>query len=298
MDPRVTTEAHLAALATFGFDHAWVGVEDYATPRQPGAAPELMIELSARALERARAAGFSSLAVDLVCGLAHHTAETFAGAVATVIDLGFDRVAIRSVARRSGIPRAIDAEARRRLLQAGYEPIGLDHFARSGDRLAAGRRDGTLRRSLGRYTAAYAGDCVGLGVGALSDVCGAYFQNARRLDDYEAALADWTLPIERGRVRDGDDEIRRRVIHDLLCHGRVDAREIETDLAVELGQYLASDLERLRRYGDQGLVSVGEKGIEVLPAGQPFGRELAECFDRRRCEPARHDNTLSFRRLR
>ena len=248
IDPRVATDPHLEAFAGFGFDRAWLGVEDLSSsPADVG--------LMARGLARARRAGFSSLGIDLVCGLPDHTDESVARAVATAIDLGFDRITLRPARRELDFGRLV-ATAHERLVAAAYQPIGLDTFARATDLLAAARAAGTLRRSIGGYAATSTADVIGLGVGASSDVAGASFQNATRLDDYEAALVDWRLPIARGLVRDRDDEIRRHVLHDLLCHGRVDAEEIAAALGIELADYFADDLARLAPYAEEGRVRV------------------------------------------
>ena len=288
IDPRVATEPHLDTFAGFGFDRAWIGVDDPA-----GSAVET--DLMARGLARARRAGFSSLGIDLACGLSDQTTESFAGTIATAIDLGFDRITLRPA--RAGLELCgLVATAHECLVAAGYAPIGLDTFARATDVLAAARIAGTLRRAIGGYTATCATDVIGVGAGASSDVGGASFQNETRLDDYEAALVDWHLPIARGLVRDRDDEVRRHVLHDLLCDGRVDAGEIAAALGIELADYFADDLARLAPFAEDGRVRVSRHGVEVLPAGRLAARELAECFDRRRREPVARDRTLLFSR--
>ncbi len=163
IDPRVATDPHLEAFAGFGFDRAWLGVEDLSSsPADVG--------LMARGLARARRAGFSSLGIDLVCGLPDHTDESVARAIATAIDLGFDRITLRPARRELDFGRLV-ATAHERLVAAAYQPIGLDTFARATDLLAAARAAGTLRRSIGGYAATYAADVIGLGVRSVERRC-------------------------------------------------------------------------------------------------------------------------------
>jgi oxygen-independent coproporphyrinogen-3 oxidase len=286
IDPRVATAAHLEAFTGFGFDRVSIGDQDLESSPAD-------VALMKRGIERARLAGLTSLGLGLVCGRSGKPVEYSAAAVATAIDLGFDRITLRPVEREPRRNALLAEVASSLLVAADYQPIGLDTFARAGDLLTAARLAGTLRRSYGGYTAVLATDVVGVGAGGFTDVAGASFQNAVRVVDYEAALIDWHLPTARGLVRDRDDEIRRRLLHDLLCHGRVDAVEMAT-LGIELAEYFASDLERLAPLAEAGLVRVSRAGIDVLPAGRLAGRPLAECFDRRRREPLGGHSTLRF----
>jgi oxygen-independent coproporphyrinogen-3 oxidase len=286
LDLRITTEPHLDALASFGFDRAWVGVEDPA--RYTPADTDSM----ARALQRARRSGFTSIGVDLSCGLAHHDADTFVAGASAAAALGFDRIAIRAAVEQP-LP-GIDLAARGLLVAGGYQPIGLDTFVRAQDLLAAARDAGILRRALGGYTAVGAGDVIGVGAAARSEVAGAVFQNAIDLGAYEDALADFRLATACGLVLERDDGIRRRILHDLLCHGRIDWSEIESGFGVEIADVFAEDLERLRWFAEEGLVRVTSRDVEVLPPGRLVARHIAACFDRRRDRPAR-GATLHFR---
>ena len=64
------------------------------------------------------------------------------------------------------------AVAREKLLQAGYEPIGMDHFAKPDDELFRARKEHRLRRNFQGYSVIPAGDVIGLGTSAIGDVQG------------------------------------------------------------------------------------------------------------------------------
>ncbi|HVR31016.1 MAG TPA: oxygen-independent coproporphyrinogen III oxidase [Thermoanaerobaculia bacterium] len=297
VDPRVTRDDHVSALARFGFNRMSLGVQDL-TPRVQEAIHRIQsLDDTARVVARARAEGFSGINVDLIYGLPYQTPETFETTVEAVIALGFDRAAVYSFAfvpwirgqqkrlPEEALPDAalkleLFALARERFLAAGYEPIGMDHFALPGDELAVARREGRLRRNFQGYTVLPATDTVGLGISAIGDVAGGYFQNTKKLSVYAEALDVGRLPIERGVLRAADDEVRRHVIHGLLCNFQVDTREVEADHGIRFDQYFAADLELLRAYERERWVRVLPDAIEVLPPGQLFVRNLAMCFDR------------------
>ena len=71
--------------------------------------------------------------------------------------------------------------ARERFLAAGYEPIGMDHFAKQDDELSIAKRGGTLRRNFQGYAVIPADDVVGLGISAIGDIQGSYVQNMKKL---------------------------------------------------------------------------------------------------------------------
>ena len=308
VDPRVTRDSHVATLAGFGFNRMSLGVQD-TTPRVQEAIHRVQsLEETERVVRTARAEGFSGLNVDLIYGLPYQTPDTFEATVEAVIALGFDRAAVYSFAfvpwirgqqkhlPEEALPDAatkleLFAIARERFLAAGYEPIGMDHFARPDDELAIARREGRLRRNFQGYTALDATDTVGLGISAIGDVAGGYFQNTKKLSVYGEALAGGRLATERGFLRGPDDEARRQVIQALMCNFHVDTRRVEADHDIRFAEYFAADLALLRRHQDEGLVSIAADRIEVAPRGRLFVRNLAMCFDRhlreRRTDPSR-----------
>ena len=308
VDPRVTSDAHIAALGGFGFNRMSLGVQDL-TPRVQQAIHRVQsLEDTARVVRKAREEGFSGLNVDLIYGLPYQTPETFAATVDAMIALGFDRAAVYSFAfvpwmrgQQKRLPEEslpapalkveLQALARERFLAAGYEPIGMDHFALPDDEIAVARREGRLRRNFQGYSVLPATDTVGLGISAIGDVAGGYFQNTKKLSVYQEALESGRLPVDRGVLRGADDDLRRRVIHGLMCNFRVDKREIEADFGICFDEYFALDLELLREHEAEGLVRAEPEAIAVAPRGQLFVRNLAMCFDRylreKRAEPSR-----------
>src|SRR5260370_41458511 len=94
-----------------------------------------------------------------------------------------------------------------KLDEAGYEYIGMTHFALPGDSLAQAKKNGTLHRSFQGYTTHANRDLVGFGVSAIGQVGDLYVQNHKSLQDYQAAVASGELPSSRGRSMSRDDHI-------------------------------------------------------------------------------------------
>ena len=303
-DPRVTTAAHLDTLADLGFNRISFGVQDLTPAVQVAINRVQSLDQTARLVDHARTRGYRGINIDLIYGLPLQTPASFERTVDAVIALQPDRAAVYSFAFvpwMKGSQRKIDeaqlpapgvkvqlfAIARERFLAAGYVPIGMDHFARPDDELAIARGDGRLRRNFQGYAVIPGDDVLAIGVSGIGDVRGHYVQNEKKLPAYEAALAAGRFPVARGVKRTADDEVRRAVIHDLMCNFRIDTRAIERQHAVDFAQYFAPDLALLTAHEAEGMVRIDRDCIEATPMGELFVRNLALCFDRYQRE--RHD---------
>ena len=303
-DPRVTSAAHIDALADLGFNRISFGVQDLTPVVQEAIGRTQSLEQTAELVTRARSRGFRGINVDLIYGLPYQTPESFERTVDSVIGLGVDRAAVYSFAfvpwvrghqkkiEQRQLPPAelkvmLFAIARERFLEAGYEPIGMDHFARPDDELARAKHEGRLRRNFQGYAVIPGDDVVGLGVSAIGDVRGAYVQNEKKLSTYAEAIGAGRLPVVRGVARSPDDEVRRTVIHELMCNFRVDMAAIDRLYDISFADYFADDLALLRAHETDGLVRIEPACIEATPVGELFVRSLAMCFDRYQRE--RHD---------
>jgi oxygen-independent coproporphyrinogen-3 oxidase len=165
-------------------------------------------------------------------------------------------------------------QAHRLLTGHGWEAIGMDHYALTGDSLALAAREGRLHRNFQGYTTGGELDLLGIGPTAISLFPNLYCQNQRNLRSWSAALQRGELPVERGvLVTEASVIERRELIREVMCHFRV---ELDlTRFQREWGdlQILASDgLVRLSRHGARGEVQVTADGRWLI-------RTVASVFD-------------------
>ena len=297
VDPRVTTRQHMEVLAEHGFNRISLGVQDF-TPKVQEAIERIQsVEQTRAIVEAARELGFGGVNVDLIYGLPYQQSETFEQTVEEVLALGVDRSAVYSFAFVPwirGHQKTLDPEdlpdaatkldlfalARERFLRAGYEPIGMDHFARPDDELARAKREGRLRRNFQGYTVVAGDTVVGLGVSSIGDVEGGYFQNEKKLPAWRTAVESGQLPVYRGVIASPDDLLRRHVIQELMCNTRVDVRDVEKRFDIDFRTTFAEDLARLAPLVEEGLAHVDATEVRATPLGTMFLRNLAMCFDR------------------
>jgi oxygen-independent coproporphyrinogen III oxidase len=164
-------------------------------------------------------------------------------------------------------------------LADGYEYIGMDHFARADDSLAIAKRQGRLQRNFQGYSTHKDCDLIGLGASAISRVGSTYYQNAKALPDYYAAIRCGRLPVTRGLALSNDDLLRRAVIMDLMCQGRLAFDALGNEFGIDARQTFANELQRLRSFADAGLVVLDDNGVVVTDKGWYLVRAIAMVFD-------------------
>ncbi|HXT74343.1 MAG TPA: oxygen-independent coproporphyrinogen III oxidase [Candidatus Angelobacter sp.] len=296
VDPRVTTQEHLATLRKLGFNRLSMGIQDFTPEVQKAINRVQPFELTRDLIVEARRLGFDSVNVDLIYGLPYQTAASFAETIDKVLELNPDRIAMFSYAHvpwlrkqqgafQGHLPEGMEKfhifkTGVRKFTDAGYLYIGMDHFARSGDELAIAQTNRTLHRNFQGYTTKAGADLYGMGVSAISSIGEAYAQNDRALATYQSAVAERGLATMRGYRLNYDDLLRREVITRLLCHTVVRKREIENTFQIRFDDYFHGELAELRAMRDDGLVLLSDDEIRVTPLGRIFIRNLAMPFDR------------------
>jgi oxygen-independent coproporphyrinogen-3 oxidase len=297
VDPRVTGEDHLEALAECGFNRISMGVQDF-DPRVQEAVHRIQTpKQTGQLVAAARDAGFESVNFDLIYGLPYQTVESFERTLDHVFAIGPDRIALYSYAHvtwlakqqrgfeRKDLPEAhvklaLMLTAIRRFLAQGYLFIGLDHFARPDDELARALEDRTLRRNFMGHTTQAGVDLLGFGPSAISELRASYAQSYRGDAEWQRAVATRGLATMRGHRLSRDDQERRWIIGRILCHGELRAAEFREAFGRELSQTYAQELASLRQAQDDGLVVVSDDGsLVVTPAGRLLVRNLAMAFD-------------------
>ena len=296
VDPRRCTPAQLDALAAAGVNRLSLGVQDV-DPRVQAAVHRIQpLDKTREVVDGARRRGIGSLNVDLIYGLPHQTAESFARTVDAVLSLAPDRLAVFNFAYLPEMlahQRALDPAAMpgpdekltilegvvARLTEAGYVFVGMDHFARPSDPLAQALRDRALTRNFQGYSTHGDADLIGLGASSIGQVGGGYAQNERGTGEYQAAVAKGGLATTRGLALAADDALRRDVIVRLMCDFRLDKAEVAARHDIAFDATFAGALARLQPLADDGLVTLDDDRLEVTPLGRLLVRNVAMAFD-------------------
>ncbi len=297
IDPRTADEGKIAALAALGFNRISIGVQDF-DPAVQKAVNRIQSEAeTVTVIDAARKHGMTSINIDLIYGLPKQHVIGFSHTLDRVIALQPDRIALYSYAhlptvfkpqRRILSADLPTAEAKlqimmlaiRRLTDAGYVHIGMDHFALPHDGLAVAARQGRLHRNFQGYSTQPDCDLIALGISAISKVGPTYSQNVRTLDEYYDCLDRGVLPTLRGIQLTQDDLLRRSVIQSLMCQFELSIEAVEEAHLIRFDEYFANEMAALEALRDDGLVEWDSQWITVTPRGRLLVRAVAMTFDR------------------
>lgn len=295
IDPRFCDSELAAAAAAIGVTRASFGVQDFAPQVQAAINRRQTVEDTANAIVQLKAVGVKRFNIDLVYGLPRQTLASLDKTLALAIGLSPDRFAVFGYAhvpwmkthQRLIDPTTLPDDAMRvdmtdlvanRLMSAGYRRIGLDHYARPGDRLEQASHAGTLHRNFQGYVADQTASVVGVGASAISCLPRGFTQNIADAGQYMAAIADHGRATARGRELTPDDRLRGAIIERLMCRGVADIESLCRSHHVDTDAFMAMiDLGSLER---DGLVQRDGPSLVVTAAGRPLVRFVCAAFDR------------------
>ena len=175
--------------------------------------------------------------------------------------------------------RAEQAEAAAAELEAlGYVRIGLDHFARPDDPMAAAAAQGRLRRNFQGYTTDPAETLIGLGATSISRTPSGYAQNLAETGAWAREVAAGRLPVAKGRALSPDDRLRGWAIERLMCDFELDAGEAAARFGVS-PDWAEDAFARLADLRADGFAVVEGGRLRLTEAGRPLVRIAAAAFD-------------------
>jgi oxygen-independent coproporphyrinogen-3 oxidase len=296
IDPRVTTQQQLQTLRELGFNRVSLGIQDFAPRVQQAVNRVQSLELVEQSVRWCRELDFQSINFDLIYGLPFQTQESMADSLEKTLSLQPDRIAFyrlavipeifrwQNVFKRTDLPGSdecleLNLLAINAFLQAGYEFIGLDHFARPQESLAQARREGTLRRTFQGMTTGRGLDILGLGPSAISQLDDSYAQNLKSSAEWSRAVATG-LATERGMDLSVEDRLRRELMQALYGYGVIDKRMLEDRFGIDFDSHFAQEREDLAELASDGLVLEEADEIRLTaPLGRLLVRVVAAVFD-------------------
>lgn len=296
LDPRRMSSERLGFLRGLGFNRISFGVQDLDAQVQRAINRVQPREMIRDLTRSARAYGFRSINYDLIYGLPHQDERTMAQLLDDVISWRPDRIALFNYAHLpSQFPaqRLLQVEtlpppevkldmfclAQERLLQAGYQQIGMDHFALPSDELGRAFQEQRLQRNFQGYAVDRQTDLIGFGASAISQTQEVYCQNIRNVADYQAAIVAGQSSKASGCQLSPEDRLRQAIIMALMTAYRLDICQIEQQFNIEFEAHFAPELTALQRLEREGLLQRSPCTIRLTEAGQLVVRRVCAVFD-------------------
>jgi len=291
--PGTTSPEHLRVLRELGFTRLSIGIQDFAPEILEIINRKQTFEDVVQVTEKARELGYESINYDLIFGLPLQTKAHIIDTVKKVKALLPERIAFYSYAHVPWISPSQRAyseadlptgEEKRELYElgcelleeAGYVEIGMDHFALPKDSLCQAMEAGHLHRNFMGYTPFNTELNLALGASSISDSWDGYIQNEKKIERYQEIVDSGRLPIIKGHLLSGEDEILRHHILNLMCRHETSWQQEEQQCAA-----LYAGIARMDELERDGLVKREPYRLTVEPAGYPFIRNIALALDAR-----------------
>ena len=296
LDPREVTTSSINLLRKLGFNRISLGVQDF-NPKVQQAVNRIQSYKETRdIILAARKNNFHSISLDLIYGLPFQTIDSFNETVDKVLDLEPDRLSVFNYAHlpemfktqrqinSMDLPSAEEKLAilqgvTNKLIDAGYEYIGMDHFAKPTDELAVAQKEKNLYRNFQGYSTNSDCDLVALGVTSIGKVADSYSQNIKTIKEYIELIELGKLPVFRGVALSEDDILRREVINQLICHFELSFKYIENIFSIKFAEYFSDELDKIKDMQVDSLLELTEDKILVRPEGKLLIRNICMVFD-------------------
>lgn len=289
--PNNTTREHLKVLYDLGFTRVSFGVQDLDEKVQHTIHRIQPFENLQRATNLAREIGYESVSFDLIYGLPFQTPFTVSDTIEKILTLRPDRISFYSYAHvpwlkpgqrgygdadlpSSFLKRHLYEIGRHKLRQAGYEDIGMDHFALRHDDLFKAHVTGKLHRNFMGYTTTNTDLLIGLGSSAISDARYAYAQNEKKVESYIAEVKEKGAAIMKGHTLTEEDMLVRQCILQISCQGKLSLELLLKAATPEI-------LVNLTEMEKEGILYIDEFGLQITTVGAPFIRNICSVFDLR-----------------
>lgn len=193
-DPRLLNDEKISDYAALGLSRISLGIQDFNPIVQKAINRIQPFEMVQNQIGALRAHNIHHINFDLIIGLPEQTTATVNETLDKVLKLQPSRVAVfpyahvpwmkkhQKLLEKYKLPDTVlrydmAKLTETRLKEAGYESIGIDHFALPDDSLVFASESGSMRRNFQGYTDDPARTILGFGLSSISQFKDAYIQN-------------------------------------------------------------------------------------------------------------------------
>lgn len=310
-NPAYLDKQYVDDLKSSGFNRFSLGIQDFDTEvlkgvnRDPSAMPVQELIKYIKSGDKG-----NSVNLDFIYGLPGQTVSSFTETIRKATAIRPDRLVTFSYAHvpwmkpnqkileKLGLPSAGEKmdmflASRELLQQAGYRPVGLDHYVLPDDELYVALENNRLHRNFQGYCIRRTtGQVYAFGVSAISQLYGGYVQNVKEVDEYIIKVREGRLPVEKGLKLTFDQKVIREGINTLMCNLQLSWEILAANLGIstdQLHETIRADEQALEEFVKDGLIGMSPEGITVTPTGALFIRNIAAAID-----PAYREQTSKY----
>lgn len=295
IDPMHVDADKLRAWRDLGMTRASVGVQDFAPVVQASINRPQSFDETAMVVRTLRDLGIGSINLDIVYGLPHQNRDMLLRTIELSLSMQPDRIAMFGYAHVPWVKKhqsvidtatlagpvdrfAMAAAGAGAILAAGYDAVGIDHFARPDDSMARKLRDGALRRNFQGYTTDGADTLIGLGASSIGKLPQGYVQNIVATGQYCRSVVEGRLPVARGFALSDADRASACAIEALMCQYAFSVADLRARFGGAADDACNDALHA--SFNEDGFVSFDGDRFAITEEGRPFVRTIAARFDR------------------
>ncbi|MFO7853056.1 MAG: oxygen-independent coproporphyrinogen III oxidase [Bacteroidota bacterium] len=300
-NPAILDRQYIDKLIDSGFNRFSLGIQDFnqdvlrMVNRDPSAIPvnELMEYMKKGNKD-------SAVNLDFIYGLPGQTPRSFEETISRAIAMRPDRLVTFSYAHvpwikknqkileKYGLPSPGEKmdmflRAYNLLKSKDYIPVGFDHYVLPEDELHIALKNTMLHRNFQGYCIRRTtGQVYAFGVSAISQLEPGYFQNVKSVEEYTGLLHDDILPVEKGRILNGDEKILRELIIQLMCNKYINWQNMSDILKIDIAKIQETvriDQVALDDFSADGLLEYDRNQLRVTEMGSMFIRNIAVSLD-------------------
>ena len=291
---------HIDQLADMGFNRISLGIQDFREDVLKVVNREAPRHPVKDIVDYLRTKGFRGINLDFIYGLPKQSLESFRSTIEQAIAIRPDRIVTFSYAHvpwvkaaqkqleTIGLPDSSDKmnmflQATAQLTEAGYCPIGIDHFTLPDDDLTKAFKTKQLHRNFQGYcTRETTGQVYAFGASSITQLAGAYAQNYKDITKYMEEVEANGTAIERGYKLSKEEQTVRAAINCIMCNGLLQWEELAGEFGLtveELKKLLAYDPAKFDNFIADGLMQLDEQQLHLSEKGFLCARNIAMALD-------------------
>ncbi len=287
-------------LIEMGFNRISLGIQDFSETVLKTVNREIPVIPASAFVQQIQSSGKAKVNLDFIYGLPHQTVGSFTSTMEKAIELQPDRLVTFSYAHVPNIKKSqkilekaglVGPNEKLKMFEttyqlmknAGYVPIGLDHFAKEDDELAVAMNNRSLHRNFQGYcTRETTGQVYAFGTTGISQLENSYAQNAKSVGQYTELINNGRFTTEKGYLLTAEQKIIRHVINEIMCNQYLSWSQaagkygITTDALKGTVNY---DESFLTGFKEDNLLTFDENEVWVSELGRFFIRNIAAAFD-------------------
>ncbi|HDR51392.1 MAG TPA: oxygen-independent coproporphyrinogen III oxidase [Mariniphaga anaerophila] len=299
--PAMLDENYTAQLILAGFNRFSLGIQDFKQEVLDNVnrdAPKVPVEEIMRWIRSFENVGVN---LDFIYGLPFQNEKTFTETIEKAVELSPDRLVTFSYAHVPwikkaqkilefrGLPEANEKLAMflagyKILIENGYAPIGLDHYAKDTDELSIALKNRKLHRNFQGYcTRETTGQVYAFGATGISQLESVYAQNGKDTNTYVEMINKEQFTVEKGYYLNMQEKIIRHVINEIMCNEYVSLNETAEKFCIskdEIKTVLHFDKKLFDGFVSDKLLKIDqEENLKITDTGRFFIRNIAAQFD-------------------